>query len=83
MKRKYSIKRLFAMLVVSWISSLIFFFGIYITIELAYLIDIKFVLWLGIFWVILILWMYHFKIIEKYLIWVLSKTRLLYPEDRL
>ena len=81
-KGKYSIPRLILIFIVSILSSTVFLFAVALTTELAFLFHAKLALFFCIVWIVVILLMWHFALIERYLKWVLSVTRLLYPEDR-
>jgi len=82
MKCKYSIPRLMLIFIVSILYSTIWFFMIYLSVEIACIFtNAYFVLWLCVLWLILIMWAWHFKIIEMYLEFILIKTKLIDKRD--
>ena len=82
MKCKYSIPRLMLIFIVGILSSKIWLLMISLSVEIAYIFtNAYFVLWLCVLWLILIMWAWHFKIIEMYLEFILIKTKLIDKRD--
>jgi len=76
-QKKYNNTRLMLIFIVSILSSLILPISCIISLAIiSRFFDEKVMLFIIIFWLILIIWLYHFKIIEKYIKFVLIKTKL-------